>query len=246
VGETVTVLTPVAQALAYLHGQGFTHADVSPGNVLFTAHGKELRLRLEAANGQHPEAGGPVPHPLPITSSTLTLHEAALLSPWDEAYREALKRMEGTCLVEGERKTHAELTVPIPLHPFMGYLLDVECVPTGSPASTRGPRVFRRHFTTGGFGTIGGLASSVATERPTARFSQPGAFSTMPGAIGTTPEGARLDEHLVAAYHDELLAHGVTPGNLVLKDAVSGEELTRQDLGDSVLFTVGPAPSAPS
>ena len=25
---------------------------------LFTAHGKELRLRLEAANGQHPEAGG--------------------------------------------------------------------------------------------------------------------------------------------------------------------------------------------
>lgn len=42
VGETVTVLTPVAQALAYLHGQGFTHADVSPGNVLFTAHGKPL------------------------------------------------------------------------------------------------------------------------------------------------------------------------------------------------------------
>lgn len=42
VGETVTVLTPVAQALAYLHGNGFTHADVSPGNVLFTAHGKPM------------------------------------------------------------------------------------------------------------------------------------------------------------------------------------------------------------
>ncbi len=41
-GETVTVLTPIAQALEYLHSQGFTHGDVSPGNVLFTAHGKPL------------------------------------------------------------------------------------------------------------------------------------------------------------------------------------------------------------
>lgn len=42
VGETVTVLTPIAQALGYLHGKGFTHADVSPGNVLFTGQGKPL------------------------------------------------------------------------------------------------------------------------------------------------------------------------------------------------------------
>lgn len=42
VGETVTVLTPIAQALAYLHGKGFTHSDVSPGNVLFTGQGKPL------------------------------------------------------------------------------------------------------------------------------------------------------------------------------------------------------------
>lgn len=42
VGETVTVLTPIAQALAYLHGKGFTHSDVSPGNVLFSGHGKPL------------------------------------------------------------------------------------------------------------------------------------------------------------------------------------------------------------
>ncbi len=45
-GETVTVLTPIAQALAYLHGQGFTHGDVAPGNVLFTAHGKPLLADL--------------------------------------------------------------------------------------------------------------------------------------------------------------------------------------------------------
>ena len=42
IGETVTVLTPLAQVLGYLHGQGFTHGDVSPGNVLFTGHGKPM------------------------------------------------------------------------------------------------------------------------------------------------------------------------------------------------------------
>jgi serine/threonine protein kinase len=42
VGETVTVLTPIAQVLGYLHSKGFTHADVSPGNVLFTFQGKPM------------------------------------------------------------------------------------------------------------------------------------------------------------------------------------------------------------
>lgn len=48
-GETVTVLTPIAQALAYLHSHGFTHGDVAPGNVLFTAHGKPLLADLGVA-----------------------------------------------------------------------------------------------------------------------------------------------------------------------------------------------------
>jgi serine/threonine protein kinase len=49
VGETVTVLTPIAQALGYLHSRGFTHSDVSPGNVLFSAHGKPLLADLGLA-----------------------------------------------------------------------------------------------------------------------------------------------------------------------------------------------------
>ncbi|MFF2031293.1 serine/threonine protein kinase [Arthrobacter sp. NPDC058192] len=48
-GETVTVLTPIAQALAYLHNQGFTHGDLAPGNVLFTASGKPLLADLGVA-----------------------------------------------------------------------------------------------------------------------------------------------------------------------------------------------------
>ncbi|WP_045732571.1 serine/threonine-protein kinase [Pseudarthrobacter chlorophenolicus] len=58
VGETVTVLTPVAQALSYLHGKGFTHADVSPGNVLFTGQGKPMLSDLGIARMLGDPAGG--------------------------------------------------------------------------------------------------------------------------------------------------------------------------------------------
>lgn len=47
VGEVITVLMPIAQALEYLHSQGVTHADVAPGNVLFTAQGKPLLSDLD-------------------------------------------------------------------------------------------------------------------------------------------------------------------------------------------------------
>ena len=46
VGEAVTVLTPLAQVLGYLHGKGFMHSDVAPCNVLFAAHGKPLLADL--------------------------------------------------------------------------------------------------------------------------------------------------------------------------------------------------------
>lgn len=61
-GETVTILTPIGQALEYLHAHGVSHGDVSPGNVLFTAHGKPLladagMARLVADAGPAGDAG---------------------------------------------------------------------------------------------------------------------------------------------------------------------------------------------
>jgi hypothetical protein len=49
IGEAVTILAPVAQALACLHGEGAAHGDVSPGNILFTAEGKPLLADLGVA-----------------------------------------------------------------------------------------------------------------------------------------------------------------------------------------------------
>ncbi|WP_285724108.1 serine/threonine-protein kinase [Psychromicrobium xiongbiense] len=58
VGELVTVLTPLFQALEYLHSRGVVHGDISAGNVLFTAEGKPLLsdLGLSRMVGERPRA----------------------------------------------------------------------------------------------------------------------------------------------------------------------------------------------
>ncbi|MFK0040764.1 serine/threonine protein kinase [Paenarthrobacter sp. NPDC090517] len=59
IGEAVTVLTPIAQALDYLHVNGTEHGDVSPGNVLFTAVGMPLLadFGVAAKVGDKPHLG---------------------------------------------------------------------------------------------------------------------------------------------------------------------------------------------
>ena len=49
-GEVVTVLTPLAGALAELHERGLVHGDVSPGNVLFADDGRPLLGDLGVAS----------------------------------------------------------------------------------------------------------------------------------------------------------------------------------------------------
>jgi eukaryotic-like serine/threonine-protein kinase len=59
-GETVTVVTPLCEAVEALHGAGGLHGDVSPSNVMLTAAGKPLLLDLGAAR----LAAGPVDAPV--------------------------------------------------------------------------------------------------------------------------------------------------------------------------------------
>ncbi|MFP5345417.1 MAG: serine/threonine-protein kinase [Actinomycetes bacterium] len=49
-GEVVTVLTPLATALADLHDRGLVHGDVSPGNILFAEDGRPLLSDLGVAS----------------------------------------------------------------------------------------------------------------------------------------------------------------------------------------------------
>lgn len=56
VAETVTVMVPVAEALAALHASGSVHGDLSPGNVLLNERGRPLLADLGAgrAAGETP------------------------------------------------------------------------------------------------------------------------------------------------------------------------------------------------
>jgi len=55
-GEVVTVLVPVAGALAWIHADGLGHEAVTAGNVLFTADGRPLLARPGLAVA--PDGGG--------------------------------------------------------------------------------------------------------------------------------------------------------------------------------------------
>lgn len=48
-GEVVSVLAPIAGALAHLHSRGIVHGDVSPGNILLTEAGTPLLADLGVA-----------------------------------------------------------------------------------------------------------------------------------------------------------------------------------------------------
>lgn len=48
-GEVITAVAPIAAALAYVHGQGVVHGDVSSANILFTGGGVPLLADLGVA-----------------------------------------------------------------------------------------------------------------------------------------------------------------------------------------------------
>jgi hypothetical protein len=93
----------------------------------------------------------------------------------------------------------------IPLEPFTGYLLDVEMVDVGAPADARGPRVYRRSFTTGGFATFEAFAAAIQAARPTSRHCPTGLFATLLAQFPADhpPLGAELDMLLIG--------HGIEP-----------------------------------
>jgi len=172
---------------------------------IFAEYGKEIRLRFFAANGSHPG------DTLTINASSLVPVAGVLKSPWAHAIdtmqsqgirivlpdgTEVTKPAAPCVPVNGMSTAHSVIDIPIPLHPYMGYLLDAELVDTGAPDTARGPRILRRHFTTGGFGTRGGLAWSVSSTLPTAQFCETGTFSTLLASLGSHPEGAAIDNHL--------------------------------------------------
>ncbi|GAA1996097.1 hypothetical protein [Microbacterium pumilum] len=198
---------------------------------IFAEYGKELRIRLEAANGMHPGDTPTIPMPLPILGGpggSLEAVPATLKSPWLHGIEEMKEkgrpdgRPAAPCVdVDEFAESHSVVDLPLPLHPDMGYLLDVEMVDVGAAKTARGPRVLRRHFTTGRYSTRRGLASSVMGVLPTAQSCETGTFSSMLASLGTRPTGAQIDGHL-RAHHLEPWSAPSEPRVVVFWEQASG------------------------
>lgn len=168
---------------------------------VFAAYGKELRLRFQAASARHPKPLG-VLHPFPLNGATMVPLKATVLSPWEDIVAEMFV---GSCIpVDEDRVRHSVVDIPIPLEPFTDYILDVEMVDVGTADSVRGPSVFRRHFSTGGFATLADFATSLQSPKVGGRYCEPGALEAVRMHFnGRMPQGPELD--------DQLRAQGLEP-----------------------------------
>jgi hypothetical protein len=164
---------------------------------LYGAYGKELRIRFLAASAHHPTSKPMIPHPFPLNPITLQPAKADVLSPWEDTLVEVLKE-SGPCIpIDEDRSRQSVVTIPIPLDPYTDYILDVEMVDAGSAESARGPRVYRRHFSTGAYGTCADFAASLQAVLVSHRYVEAGGMDAIRTFFnGRAPQGAELDEQL--------------------------------------------------
>lgn len=166
---------------------------------LYGAYGLELRARLKAASFRQVEEDG-IAHPFPLNADTLVNIKAHLLSPFEAALTDVLAE-HGPCIeVDGDRVRHSAAILPIPLDPYTDYLLDIEAVAIGAPASATGTRVLRRSFATGGFATLDDFVTAFAGARTEHRAVPAGAIQAMAALFSSrAPEGAEFDNALMDA-----------------------------------------------
>ena len=164
---------------------------------IYDAYGKRLQIRLRAASFRPLPSTPSVPHPFPLTSTTLIPVKASVLSPWEAV---AAEQLNGSCVsISGERIRHSMTTLPIPLEPFTDYVLDIESADKAAPESATGVVVWRTGFSTGRFATLTAFAQSFQFNRVLHRFCEPDklqAIATLPWAAD--PQGNQLDDAMIA------------------------------------------------
>ncbi len=177
---------------------------------LWGAYGKELRVRLKAASFRQVNEPG-IQHPLPLVHEfavaggaqpLLVNVAAAVMSPFEAVLVDGLAEY-GPCIAQDvDRSRHSAITIPIPLDPYTDYVLDIEAVAIGAPASAVGERVLRRHFSTGAFGTFDDFAATfqgVLTEHRSVEAGAMQAIAATPAFAARDPQGPELDQAMIDA-----------------------------------------------
>ena len=166
---------------------------------LYAAYGKELRARLKAASFRQVNEPG-VQHPFPFSAGTLTGVKATHLSPFEAVLTDVLAEV-GPCIpVDGERIRHSMAEIAIPMDPYTDYLLDIEAVDIGAPATAKGDLVLRRAFSTGAFASTEAFALQFVATATEHRAVAPGAMAGIAAQFATRdPQGPELDSAMIAA-----------------------------------------------
>jgi hypothetical protein len=167
---------------------------------LWVAYGKELRVRIKAASFAQVKVPG-VTHPIPLVRETLGVQPgltsigAAVMSPFEAVLSEKLAEFGPCIAVDEDRSRHSKITLPIPLDPYTDYVIDIEAVAIGAPATTVGQRVLRRQFSTGAYGTFEDFAATfqgVLTEHRATAPGRHGGRCRHSGLHGARSAGCRV------------------------------------------------------
>ena len=200
--------------------------------ALFDAYGEELRVRVQAASGFHPEppgggpAGGPLTLPNPYAMADplhlmgpLTPGLGRVMTPWQEAVTNVLGGPDFPCFdASGSQTFGTIVTLPYDLQPLTDYLVDIEAVPKAAAPDAVGRRVHRVGFTTSRFTAVTDLADLIRLVSPADRHvANPAALTALPVA----PTGDVLD----AAYQAAGLAVPTVPRYPAVQVLWSGEEV---------------------
>jgi eukaryotic-like serine/threonine-protein kinase len=146
-GETVTVVTPLCEAVEALHGAGGLHGDVSPSNVMLTAAGKPLLLDLGAAR----LAAGPVDAPVHGTPGFVAPEVRQGFAPTEASDVFSLGALAWFCLTgNGAPDTMLRLDADVIRSHVGAQLADVvgACIDPGRSRSSS-VRTMRRRSPTG-------------------------------------------------------------------------------------------------
>lgn len=194
--------------------------------ALYDAYGKELRVRVQASSGFHPEPPGGgdflVLEPLlggaidPTgVAGPLSPTLGGVMPPWNQAITELLDELPCTD-GSGSSTYGTTLTLPYDLQPLTDYLVDVEAVPKGAAPNAAGLLVHRIGFTTSRFKTVDDLAKLIRLAVLENRHVPNGAALS---ALPVEPAGDILD----AAYQAAGLAVPQVPRYPAVQVLWSGE-----------------------